>query len=135
MLSCYVTNLVECLYDGDAKEVQVPGTKGSFGVLPGHEKFISGVDFGKLSITDPEGKKSNFIVRRGAFQVVMDRVIIVLDFGVNVDDIDSTKAQELIDHDKDRLKELHASDYDDPDLIEHIESRLEWHEKLLKYTK
>ena len=135
MLSCYITSLQNCIFEGEALEIQVPGSEGSFGVLSGHEKFISAVDFGELTVTRPDKVEIKYLVWKGVFQVVMDRVVAIVDFGVKIDEIDIFKVKKYIQEDKDRIKELKESDRDDADLVEHIESRITWYEKLLDYVK
>ena len=65
------------LFAGTADQVQVPGTLGDFGVLPGHAPFISTIRPGVVTI-DAEGKQSKFGVIGGFAEVTPERCTLLL---------------------------------------------------------
>ncbi len=44
------------VFSGNVEEVTIPGTEGEFGVLRGHEAFLSSVDIGELSFYKKQQK-------------------------------------------------------------------------------
>ena len=47
-------------FSGKVEEVTIPGTEGEFGVLRGHEAFLSSVDIGELNFVQRQQKNLLF---------------------------------------------------------------------------
>ncbi len=59
----------EQLYVGEARSVQVPGSKGSFEILENHAPIISTIDKGQIKIVEIVGGEKYFDVDSGIIEV------------------------------------------------------------------
>ena len=53
------------IFDGDVKIVTLPGTVGSFSILPGHAPIVSSLQAGTLSYTTMEGEERTIEIQGG----------------------------------------------------------------------
>lgn len=53
------------IFDGDVKIVTLPGTVGSFSILPGHAPIVSSLQAGTLSYTMMEGEEHTIVIQGG----------------------------------------------------------------------
>ncbi len=81
----------------DATQVLVPGVEGEFTVLPGHAPVISALRPGVIEVTLAEGaEKERIFVKGGFAEVDADRVTVLAERALSVDEMDaSTIAAEL----------------------------------------
>lgn len=80
-------------FSGDVESVVLPGTQGEFGVLPGHEHLITDIEPGELEILQG-GKRSWLAVGGGFVEIRNDRVAVLTDMAVRVEDIDENVVEE-----------------------------------------
>jgi len=80
-------------FEGAVQRVVVPGAEGDFGVLPGHERFLSPVKIGELDLEEPGGKRSFAAVSEGFAEVTTDKVVLMVDAAEFAADIDTARAQ------------------------------------------
>jgi F-type H+-transporting ATPase subunit epsilon len=57
------------LYSGDVAQVDIPGTDGDMGILPGHAPVLSTLRPGVVTVTGDDGKKDRIFVRGGFAEV------------------------------------------------------------------
>jgi F-type H+-transporting ATPase subunit epsilon len=80
-------------FSGEVDSVVLPGTQGEFGVLPGHEHLITGIEPGELEII--QGNQKSWLAVGGGFvEIRNDRVAVLTDMAVRVEDIDENAADE-----------------------------------------
>jgi len=79
------------VFDGPVESVVVPGSEGDFGVLPGHERFLSPVRIGELELRDPNGRWA--AVSDGFADVAADRVVLMVDSCEFAESIDAARAE------------------------------------------
>jgi F-type H+-transporting ATPase subunit epsilon len=80
-------------FSGEVDSVVLPGTQGEFGVLPGHEHLFTGIEPGELEII--QGSQKSWLAVGGGFvEVRNDRVAVLTDMAVRVEDIDENAADE-----------------------------------------
>ena len=53
------------IFDGNVKIVTLPGTVGSFSILPGHAPIVSALQAGTLSYTTMEGEERTIDIQGG----------------------------------------------------------------------
>ena len=53
------------IFDGNVKIVTLPGTVGSFSILPGHAPIVSSLQVGTLSYTTMEGEERTIDIQGG----------------------------------------------------------------------
>lgn len=78
-----ITMPSETIFEAQAKMVNVPGTEGVFGVLPGHVKLISKIAIGCVSVFLGEQEKK-FFIYEGIAQITPIEVNIVSEFVVDL---------------------------------------------------
>ena len=88
----------------EVDEVNIPGSEGYFGVLPGHLPLLTMIGTGVLSY-QLKGKRHPFAVNGGFAEVLPDRVIIMADTLERPEEIDVERAREA----KDRAEKMLAS--------------------------
>lgn len=84
-LSAMVLQLItpeKTFFTGDILQVQVPGTEGDFGVLPGHSPFISTLREGVVTIDLAGGETRRVNVTGGIAEVTPERCIILADSAI-----------------------------------------------------
>jgi F-type H+-transporting ATPase subunit epsilon len=64
----------------DATLVEVPGTSGDFGVLPGHSPLISTIRPGVVTIHVAGGEKQRYVVLGGISEVTTERCTILAEY-------------------------------------------------------
>ena len=96
-------------FSGKVEEVTIPGTEGEFGVLRGHEPFLSSVDIGELSFLK-EGKKTFYAVNTGYAEITANKVTILIETAERSDHIDKERALKAKDNAETRLGQLTKED-------------------------
>jgi F-type H+-transporting ATPase subunit epsilon len=65
--------------DGEVAYVGIPGTEGDFGVMPGHEPFVSTLRAGTITIEMASGDKQEFVVSGGIAEIVPERCTLLVE--------------------------------------------------------
>lgn len=74
-------------------EVQIPGSEGYFGVLPGHTPFLAALAVGEMWYR--KGQEKTYLALSGGFaEVLPDRVTILATVAERADEIDVARAEE-----------------------------------------
>jgi F-type H+-transporting ATPase subunit epsilon len=97
------------VFSGMIEEVTIPGTEGEFGVLRGHEAFLSSVDIGELNFLK-EGKTTYYAVNTGYAEVTSDKVTVLVETAERADHIDKERAMRAKDNAESRLNQLTKED-------------------------
>jgi F-type H+-transporting ATPase subunit epsilon len=97
------------VFSGKIDEVTIPGTEGEFGVLRGHEAFLSSVDIGELNFIK-DGKKSFYSVNTGYAEVTASKVTILIETAEKSDYIDKDRALKAKDNAETRLGQMTKDD-------------------------
>ena len=96
-------------FSGKVEEVTIPGTEGEFGVLRGHEAFLSSVDVGELNFVK-DSKKTYYSVNTGYAEVTASKVTILIETAERSDSIDKDRALKAKDNAEDRLAQIAKDD-------------------------
>jgi len=98
-------------YEGHVDRVVVPGVEGDFGVLPGHERFLSPVRIGEVEV---DGGGSRWAaVSEGFAEVNADKVVLMVDsceFGPDIDVARAERAKARAEREIERLRATHADE-------------------------
>jgi F-type H+-transporting ATPase subunit epsilon len=97
------------VFSGKIEEVTLPGTEGEFGVLRGHEAFLSSLDIGELNFVK-EGKRTYYAVNYGYAEVTSDKVTILVETAERSDNIDKDRALKAKDNAESRLGQVSKED-------------------------
>lgn len=98
-------------FTGKIEEVTIPGTEGEFGVLRGHEPFLSSVDIGELTFVK-DGKKTLYAVNTGYAEITSGKVTVLIETAERSEDIDKERALRAKDKAEARLGQLTKEDAD-----------------------
>ena len=97
------------VFSDKIEEVTIPGAEGEFGVLRGHEAFLSAVDIGELNYIK-DGKKTYFSVNTGYAEVTSSKVTILIETAERSDGIDKDRALQAKDKAESRLSQMTKED-------------------------
>lgn len=85
-------------------EVQIPGTEGYFGVLPGHTPLLASLAVGELWYR--KGQDKTYLAIAGGFaEVLPDRVTLLATLAERADEIDPARAESARQRAEQRLKQ------------------------------
>jgi F-type H+-transporting ATPase subunit epsilon len=96
-------------FSGKVEEVTIPGAEGEFGVLRGHEAFLSSVDIGELNFIKGS-KKTYYSVNNGYAEVTANKVTILIETAERSDSIDKDRAMKAKDKAEARLAQIARED-------------------------
>jgi len=97
----------------EVDEVQLPGTEGYLGILPGHTPLLTGLKVGQLWYR--KGTEKHYLsIAFGFAEVLPDRVRLLAQFAERAEDIDLRRAEEARRRAEDHLQAARtgASDVD-----------------------
>ena len=92
-------------------EVIAPGSAGEFGVLLGHTPFLTTLRPGQI-IAKAEDRDIYMAVGGGFAEVISDRVIILAESAILVEDVDTDAVKKELDLAQEQLKGLTKEDED-----------------------
>ncbi len=84
------------LISADVASVIVPGAEGDFMVLPGHAPFISMLRPGLLTVPQLDGQERKIFVRGGFAEAGPDRLIVLAQQAIKLEDFDLAKLKQEI---------------------------------------
>ena len=96
-------------FQGEAEVVVLPGSEGEFGVLPGHEAFLSALRIGPMTIKKPGGEELHAVVSQGFAEVHDDQVSVMVSSCEFAHEIDRSRAEIARDRSLKQLEELRSS--------------------------
>jgi F-type H+-transporting ATPase subunit epsilon len=97
------------VFSDKIEEVTIPGAEGEFGVLRGHEAFLSAVDIGELNYIK-DGKKIFYSVNTGYAEVTSSKITILIETAERSDGIDKERALKAKDKAESRLSQMTKED-------------------------
>ena len=83
------------IYDGEAKQVTLPGSEGEFGVLPEHATLVSLLTTGVIAIEMPDASKIDVAINSGYVKVNESKVTCIVDGAVALTAGDSDIAKKI----------------------------------------
>ncbi|HMG35511.1 MAG TPA: F0F1 ATP synthase subunit epsilon [Blastocatellia bacterium] len=92
------------VYSEDVEMVTLPGIEGQLGILPNHVCLMTQLVPGEM-IVRKNGRSDSLAVGEGLVDVTGDRVSILTDMAVPVDNIDEARAEEARRRAEARLRE------------------------------
>jgi F-type H+-transporting ATPase subunit epsilon len=95
-------------FHGEAESVVLPGAEGDFGVLPGHEPFLSALRTGGLEVA-VGGQKRLAAVSRGYAEIHGDQVSVMVGTCEWADEIDVARAERARERALKALEEARSS--------------------------
>lgn len=87
----------------DVDSVQVPGSEGSFGVLPGHIPMLATLGTGEI-LYSKGGTSHRIVCLFGFCEVLPDRVHVMAESGERAEDVDVASAEDAKKRAEERMK-------------------------------
>ncbi len=110
ILDCSIVTPSKKVFEGKINYIKAPGKVGEFGVLPGHESFITVLDVGIIEIKTESEEVMDLLLVGGYFEITENKIIIIADEIYAKEDIDKQQAQNKLDEFKNRLAEISIDD-------------------------
>lgn len=118
----------ETFLEVEASQINIPGTEGVFGVLPGHVKLTSAIEIGVASIFNNE-TETKYYIHGGVVQVTGDEVNIVTEYAASIPGSNKTTiTNEITD-----LKEELSLEEEESIEADIILDKIEKHKSLIKF--
>ncbi len=95
-------------FHGAVESVVLPGTEGDFGVLTGHEVFLTGLRIGEMRVAQ-DGRDLWAAVSRGFAEVHEDRVTVMVGTCEFAHEIDLGRAEVARERSRNQLEEMRAT--------------------------
>jgi len=67
------------IFEGEAKRIRLPGSKGLFEILNNHAPIISTLAKGTIRVIDTDNKKHKFEVEGGVVENKRNKIIVLLE--------------------------------------------------------
>jgi F-type H+-transporting ATPase subunit epsilon len=109
------------VYSSRVNQVVLPSTEGEMGILPGHVPVLTSLHAGELSVTTEAGDGETLAIGRGFAQVIGDKVSVVTEGAINVDEIDLSAVEDAQARAEKALADAVEQDMD-PAEIEQLET-------------
>lgn len=95
----------------DVDMVTASGTLGEFGVLPGHASFLTSLKIGELAYVQ-SSETFHLALNWGYFEVMHDRVTILVETAERADEIDLDRARAALGRAEEALRKVTREDKD-----------------------
>jgi len=120
------------LISKEVESVVIPAEAGETGILPGHIPLITKINRGELKLVESTGTDL-IAVDRGYAEIIGDRVAILTEGAIDIEDIDLGTIEEAQKRATEALEEAKAKDLD-PAEVEALETRMQFllTQKLIK---
>jgi len=86
-MHCQLRSADRILFDGSASIVVARSPRGEFAVMDGHAPLLAVLEAGPIRIEAEDGQRV-FAARHGTLRTTGDRVSVLVDFGVPLEEID-----------------------------------------------
>lgn len=96
-------------FHGEAEAVVLPGSEGEFGVLPGHEAFLTSLRIGAMTIRKAGGEELHAVVSNGFAEVHDDQVSVMAGSCDFAHEIDRSRAEIARDRALAQLEKLRGT--------------------------
>ena len=126
-LNCDIVTPAEKLFTSECYMVVVPGVEGEMGFLQGHAPLVSGLADGVVRVlSDASTVANRYCMQGGYVQVSGEKVIVLADRAVAVEDIDKAALPTQLEEAQGKLN---AAAEDDPERSL-LEADVRWYELL-----
>jgi len=89
-----VVSAEESLFSGSIKSLQITGSEGELGIMPGHAPLLTSLKPGMALITKQDGSEEVIYLSGGMLEVQPNNVIVLADVATRAADLDEQAALE-----------------------------------------
>lgn len=83
-----IVSAEEKLFSDKVRSIQVTGSEGEMGILPGHLPLLTALKPGMVQVVFADGKEDLFYIAGGFMEVQPDHIIVLSDTAVRGGDLD-----------------------------------------------
>jgi len=105
-----VVSAEDRLFSGDVQSIQVTGSEGELGILPGHTPLLTALKPGMVRVVMENGKEELFYIAGGVMEVQPDFVTVLSDTAIRGGELDEQAAE------KAKQEALEALQHASPDM-------------------
>ncbi|PKI16327.1 F0F1 ATP synthase subunit epsilon [Colwellia sp. 12G3] len=106
-----VVSAEESLFSGSIKSLQITGSEGELGIMPGHAPLLTSLKPGMALITKDDGSEEVIYLSGGMLEVQPNNVIVLADIATRAADLDEQAALEAKQRAEDNMN-AHGADVD-----------------------
>ena len=106
-----VVSAEESLFSGRIETLQITGSEGELGIMPGHAPLLTSLKPGMARIVKHGGEEEILYLSGGMLEVQPNNVTVLADVAIRVDDLDEQAALEAKERAEKHLND-HGSDID-----------------------
>lgn len=107
-----VVSAEKSIFSGDVETIQVTGSEGELGIVPGHTPLLTALRPGMVSLVKSQGEEEELIyVAGGTLEVQPTNVTVLADVAIRAEDLDEQSAQESKRHAEEQIANP-GSDFD-----------------------
>ena len=106
-----VVSAEESLFSGSIKSLQITGSEGELGIMPGHAPLLTSLKPGMALITKQDGSEEVIYLSGGMLEVQPNNVIVLADVATRAADLDEQAALEAKQRAEENLN-AHGADVD-----------------------
>ncbi|MBU2871729.1 F0F1 ATP synthase subunit epsilon [Colwellia sp. E2M01] len=89
-----VVSAEESLFSGSIKSLQITGSEGELGIMPGHAPLLTSLKPGMALITKHDDSEEVIYLSGGMLEVQPNNIIVLADVATRADDLDEQAALE-----------------------------------------
>ena len=89
-----VVSAEESLFSGSIKSLQITGSEGELGIMPGHAPLLTSLKPGMALITKQDGSEEVIYLSGGMLEVQPNNVTVLADIAIRAADLDEQAALE-----------------------------------------
>lgn len=106
-----VVSAQESLFSGSIKSLQITGSEGELGIMPGHAPLLTSLKPGMALITKEDNSEEVIYLSGGMLEVQPNQIIVLADVATRADDLDEQAAIEAKQRAEDNMN-AHGADVD-----------------------
>lgn len=108
LLKVDVVSTERSIFSGEARFVEVPGSAGELGVLPGHTPLLTSIRPGTVRIEAGDGAETFLYIAGGFVEIQPDRVTILADTAMRAESLDEARAERAREAAAAQLEDQHS---------------------------
>jgi F-type H+-transporting ATPase subunit epsilon len=101
-----VVSAEEELFSGSIESLQITGSEGELGIMPGHAPLLTSLKPGMARIVNKDGIEEIIYLSGGMLEVQPNNVTVLADVAIRVADLDEQKALEAKERAEKHLNDL-----------------------------
>ena len=110
------------VFDAEVETVVLPTVQGEVGILPGHLPLLTMIQAGELRVVQ-NGATNYLAVSKGFAEVSNDRLSVLTESAIDVEEIDEAQVEEAIASARAALEEAENTD---PEELERLETQIQY---------